>query len=172
MSHFAPLRQPRAGFAGLRGTSRSPLGAETGVEGKIEQTAQPQAGLTKDFRELPQVFAFFYWWLKDTPQRIVKFSLLTIKKLFFFFSIDLLLKTLLEPWKRDEIDTTNMSLQSKLNVLLMNIVSRLVGAVVRGGTVVFALALIAATFILAVVSTVGFIFLPVICAGLIIIVFV
>jgi hypothetical protein len=122
----------------------------------------------KDFRELPQVFAFFYWWLKVTPQKTVKFTFLTIKKLFFFFSVDLLFKTLLEPWKRDELDTTNMSLQDRLRVLLMNLVSRLVGATVRAGTIIIALAGIATAFIVGLVSTLVFILLPVICVGLII----
>ena len=118
------------------------------------------------------VVAFFWWWLKETPQKIVKISFLTVKKLFAFFSIDLLLKTLLEPWKRDEIDTTNLSLQDKLRVYLMNLVSRLVGATVRSGVIAFGLFSILAVFTLGIAAAVAFTFLPVICVILIIIAFI
>jgi len=47
------------------------------------------------------------------------------------FSMPLLLRTLFAPWKKDVIPTTGMPLQEKLNALGLNLVSVLVGFVVR-----------------------------------------
>jgi len=101
------------------------------------------------------------WWLYYIPQLIISTTLRTSKKLFSFFSIDLLLRTLLLPWKRDEIDTTNMSLEGKFQVWIMNIVSRLVGAVVRSFTILFGLLAIIFTVVVGAVSLIGIISLPV-----------
>ena len=94
------------------------------------------------------------------PARILSVTKLVVKKFFLFFSIDLLLKTLFQPWKRDEIDTTNMSLQDKARVLMMNLISRLVGAVVRGGTILIGLGAIAAAFLLGICAAIVIVGLP------------
>ena len=135
-------------------------------------TSVPPAALApqtkKDYREYPEVVAFFAWWLVFIPRRIVTISLRMVKKTFNFFSIDLLFKTLLQPWKRDEIDTTNMALDDKARVWMMNLVSRLVGATVRGGTIVIGLSAIGAIIVAAILALVGIITLPVIIVWLII----
>jgi len=124
--------------------------------------------LSSDFRELPLVYAFFVWWLKYVPSRIVYIARKTIIKIFHYFSIDLLLRTLFQPWKRDEIDTTNMALDDRFRVWIMNLVSRLVGATVRGITIAIGLLAICGTFVLSVLSLIGFIGLPAISFWLII----
>lgn len=121
-----------------------------------------------DFREMPIFIAFFLWWLKVTPSKIIYIATKTIKKTYNFFSLDLLLKTLVDPWKRDEVDMTNMALDDKVRVLMMNLVSRLVGAVVRGGTVFVGAVIISLTFCMSVIMLVGFILLPVIICELLI----
>lgn len=102
------------------------------------------------------------------PSRILYITDKTVAKLYSFFSIDLLLKTLFLPWKRDEIDTSNMALDDKLRVLLMNLVSRLVGAVVRLGTVIIGISAIAGAGILGFVSLLVFILSPILAAILIV----
>lgn len=107
------------------------------------------------------------WWFHYVPSRIAYIGGKSLKKLYGFFSIDLLLKTLFLPWKRDETDTSNLSLDAKFRVLLMNLVSRLVGATVRLGTVFAGLFLMAVAGISVIVSIVLFILSPAIAVTLI-----
>lgn len=103
------------------------------------------------------------------PARILSVTKLVVKKFFLFFSIDLLFKTLFQPWKRDEIDTTNMSLQDKARVLMMNLISRLVGAIVRGGTILIGLLAVAAAFLLGICAAIVIVGLPAIAIVLLVI---
>ncbi len=139
--------------------------------GEIEGRT-PQATIRKDFRDYPIVFGFILWWLYEIPHLIIVTSLKTGRKLFSFFSVDLLFRTLFLPWKRDEVDTTNMALDDKLRVYLMNLVSRLVGAVVRSFTILIGLLAISLTYILGVVSLVGFLGLPILGVLIIILSFI
>lgn len=114
----------------------------------------------KSFRESPVVLAFVLWWVKIVPTDIFSITLKIIGKLFDYFSIDLLLKTLFLPWKRDEIDTSNLSLDLKFRVWMMNLMSRLIGATVRMGVVLIGVAAIASAFITGLIILVGFVILP------------
>jgi hypothetical protein len=134
----------------------------------VAQSGELKTSKKTDFREMPQMVGFIYWWLLFVPTEIFTISVRTVKKTFHFFSIDLLLKTLLQPWKKDEIDTTNMALDDKARVWMMNLVSRLVGAIVRGGTIAIGLGAIAGIVLIATVLLVGFILLPFIAIWLII----
>lgn len=125
------------------------------------------AGRKRDFRDLPVLFAFFSWWFIYVPSKIFYICGKLLNKTFNYFSIDLLFKTILLPWKRDEIDTTNMSLDQKLQVMVMNMISRLVGAVVRGGTIVIGFVIMTAIIVSAVLGTVGFILIPVVSVSMI-----
>jgi len=118
---------------------------------------------------LPIFIGFISWWFIYTPKKILEISIKVIKKTFNFFSIDLLFKTLLLPWKRDEVDTTNMSLDDRVRVIMMNLVSRVVGATVRGGTIAVGLGAILATIIATILALIGFISLPAIALYLIVI---
>lgn len=117
---------------------------------------------------MPTFIGFFYWWIFVVPKEIIGITLKVIKKTFNFFSIDLLFKTLLLPWKRDEVDMINMSLDDRFRVIIMNLVSRLVGAVVRGGTIITGMAAIAASAIAGILSLVIFLTLPLIAVYFII----
>ena len=132
------------------------------------QSGELKTSKKTDFREMPQIAGFVYWWLLFVPTKIITIAVRMVKKTFHFFSIDLLLKTLLQPWKKDEIDTTNMALDDKIRVWMMNLVSRLVGAIVRGGTIVIGLGAIIGTIITAILLLIGFILLPFIAIWLII----
>jgi predicted methyltransferase MtxX (methanogen marker protein 4) len=84
-----------------------------------------------------------------------------IKKIRQFFSISLLFRTLFAPWKRDEINMGNLSLQDRLRVLVMNLISRLVGAIVRGGTIVVGIISIISTTIGFTFAISAFVLLPI-----------
>ena len=98
--------------------------------------------------------------MKIVPTDIFSITLKIIGKLFDYFSIDLLLKTLFLPWKRDEIDTSNLSLDLKFRVWMMNLMSRLIGATVRMGVVLIGVAAIASAFITGLIILIGFVILP------------
>jgi len=171
MSHFVPhfLHKVRD-YEGLSG----PPGADSKRRGIIEPKNQntPDVAKARDFRDLPLVAAFFVWWLAITPKKIMVICGRTIKKFFDFFSIDLLAKTLFLPWKRDEIDTSNMALQDKFRVWIMNLVSRLVGLVVRLITISLGFATITLTAISGVLVSIVFMLLPLLGVGLIVIAFI
>lgn len=99
----------------------------------------------------PIFLAVVFWWFVFKPKQLLYIYSKVIRKIRQFFSISLLLRTLFAPWKRDEINMDNLSLQDRLRVLIMNLVSRLVGAVVRGGTVMVGVTSI-------ILTTVGFVF--------------
>lgn len=122
----------------------------------------------KSFREYPMFVALFYWWFKEAPQKIIYVSQKIITYFYNYFSIPLLFRTLLDPWKKDEIDTTNMSLDDIIKVWFMNLVARLVGASVRSITILAGLLLIGITFLASIIFFLGFIFLPAIIIYLII----
>lgn len=77
-------------------------------------------------------------------------------------------RTLFDYWKKDEINTTNMALDDKIRVLMMNLVSRFVGAAVRSITIMVGLVIISGTILLTTLALCGFILLPFISIFLII----
>lgn len=105
--------------------------------------------------------ALFLWWFRYVPGRIWEISTKTISKIYDFFSISLLLSTLTQPWKRDEIDSSNASLDVKLRIWMMNLVSIFVGFSIRSMTILFGLVTISLTSISAIVSLAIFCLLPI-----------
>jgi len=81
-------------------------------------------------------------------------------KLYDFFSISLLLRTLLLPWKRDELNATNASLDVVIRIWMMNMVSILVGFTVRSATIMIGLFVLFVTSLAIVVSLAVFYTLP------------
>lgn len=82
---------------------------------------------------------FFVWWYLEAPSRnwlIVKAFVL---RMIDTFSVPILLRTLFAPWKRDIISTENLSLNERFQVWGANLVSRLVGAVIRSFTIIVGL---------------------------------
>jgi len=137
--------------------------------GLIESGVEPQVQVAtrRDFRDHSLLIGFFNWWLFYVPSRIVYIAKKIMAKQYAYFSIDQLLKTLFLPWKRDEVDTSNMALDDKIRVLLMNVVSRLVGATVRFGTILIGLLTLTAIFVAAVIAFICFIISPLVAIGLI-----
>lgn len=128
----------------------------------------PEPKPQNSFREYPIIVGFFYWWFKVAPGQIYSVSMQMVIYFYKYFSIPILFKTLFDPWKKDEIDTTNMALDDIIKVKFMNLISRLVGAVVRSMTIAIGLALVLSVLILAFCFLLGFILLPVIVVILII----
>lgn len=115
----------------------------------------------KSFHEQPILIALFLWWFQYIPGKIWEIAQKTVAKLYDFFSITLLLSTLTQPWKRDEIDSSNLSLDLKIRAWMMNLVSIFVGFIIRSTTIVFGLCAICLVFIAAIAFLAVFCLLPI-----------
>lgn len=60
-------------------------------------------------------------------------------KIYSYFSISILLRTLFDPWKRDNYSIENASLQDRMKLALDNLISRLIGLFIRLITMIFGL---------------------------------
>lgn len=121
---------------------------------ELQKSAQPAGSVQpKNFHEHPIFLALLIWWFQYVPSRALYIAKKTIHKVYDFFSIALLLRTLTQPWKRDEIDSSNLALDEKIRVLMMNLVSVFIGFTVRSITIflglmaIFLLAVFCLTFI-------------------------
>lgn len=77
------------------------------------------------------VLIFFSWWYGEAFAKVFVFFERFIVYLADFFSVKTSLKTLLAPWKRDQISTENLSIQEKFQIATLNATSRLIGATVK-----------------------------------------
>lgn len=100
------------------------------------------------------------WWFLIMPKNIFLAVRQTIANTFDYFSIVLLLKTLFSPWKRDIISTENLTLGEKFQVMVMNLVSRIIGAIVRTATIFAGIIVIIFELVIGAVIMVGFILTP------------
>ena len=102
------------------------------------------------------------WWFSITPKNIYFGTMQVIVNTFNFFSIPQLIKTLFEPWRRDIYSSKNLSLQQQLQLGIMNLVSRFVGAIVRLVTVITGFIIITLEFIIGIIFMFVFILAPII----------
>lgn len=79
-----------------------------------------------------------------------------------FFSMPLLFRTLLSPWKRVRTEHTQYGLEDYAETILFNIMSRVVGALIRSVLLVFGLSTLTLVLTGYVLSLFVWIFLPVI----------
>jgi len=93
------------------------------------------------------MITYFYWWYFEEPEYIWRAIRIITKKIFFSFSVPVLLRTLFDPWKRDVTYVENASLQELFNIWLGNFISRLVGFVVRTFTILIGFVLTVLAFI-------------------------
>lgn len=87
------------------------------------------------------------WWLKDEPRELWRMTLLITGKVTVFFSLSVLVGTLFAPWKRDIQRTSNLPMDLMFRGIVDNLVSRLVGFVIRSVTIFIALGAITACFV-------------------------
>jgi len=86
---------------------------------------------------------FFVWWYTEVFGELSSF----VKHFFVYltdlFSVKICLRTLFSPWRRDNISYEGLTIQEKLQVLILNITSRFVGLIIK----IFTLATFAVVFI-------------------------
>ena len=89
-------------------------------------------------------------------------------KIYSYFSISILLRTLFDPWKRDNYTMENGSLQDKMKLALDNLISRVVGFIIRLITMIFGLLVTVIFFLLMILVLIIWLLLPVLIIGLIV----
>jgi FtsH-binding integral membrane protein len=77
------------------------------------------------------MISYFSWWFYDEPKYLWRSINIVIIKVFNTFSIPLLITTLFAPWKRDVLYVENPSLSDSFQIFIGNMVSRLIGCIVR-----------------------------------------
>ncbi len=111
------------------------------------------------------ILEFFGWWYTSGWKKLLVEIAGQIKRLWYVFSVPTLLKTLFAPWKRI-VTVPGKTLQDRLRAVGDNIISRLVGLVVR----IFVI--IAAIVVISVVTALGlavFVIWPLVPPGTIVI---
>jgi len=104
---------------------------------------------------------FLRWYYTIAPKKILKTRRNVLSFGWNFFSIGLLFKTLFAPWKRD-ITKSGSGFDPKawLESLVMNLISRLIGAFVRGWVILLGLFFEIAILILGLVFFVVWLISP------------
>ncbi len=73
----------------------------------------------------------FGWWYRAGMRDFFIYLKAFFLKISDLFSVKLLLKTFFAPWKRDVIPLEGLPLNMMLRVIMMNLVSRFIGAVIK-----------------------------------------
>ena len=82
------------------------------------------------------VISFISWFYGEIPGRIWRYFKVWLLHLADLFSVGISLRTFFAPWKRDVVSTRGLPLNARFNVWMMNLVSRGIGAFVKGSTLI------------------------------------
>ena len=74
---------------------------------------------------------FLVWWYGEAYHRLLAFAKHFMLYLTDLFSVKVCLRTMFAPWRRDQISYAGLSIQDRFQVATLNLVSRLVGALVK-----------------------------------------
>lgn len=114
------------------------------------------------------MITYFSWWYGRGLLSYWQAIQVMTDKIYSYFSINLLASTLFDPWKRDSYCVENASLDVRIKIMFDNLLSRVVGAVIRLGTIVFGLAATIVFFVFLLISFVIWFLLPLVVIGLVI----
>lgn len=84
-----------------------------------------------------------------------------------YFSFGILIRTLFAPWKRDELRMAQPSLAERFQLLALNLMGRLVGALVRTAAIGVGLVVLISTITLMILLWIGWFLAPVLGLGLV-----
>jgi hypothetical protein len=114
------------------------------------------------------MITYFSWWYGQGLINFWQAVIVMTGKVYSFFSIRTLIRTLFDPWKRDAISLENASLQARAKIWLDNFISRAIGFVIRLFTVILGLTTIAVFFLFFLSLILIWLLLPIVVVGLII----
>lgn len=83
------------------------------------------------------------WWYSDGLRQRIRAMALRLDGLIDYFSFDLLAKTLFQPFRQDSTGKVDGSLDVKLRAFADNMISRVLGAMIRTVILIFGLIAIA-----------------------------
>ena len=101
------------------------------------------------------------WWYTDGWRRRVRIVSTKLDGVMDYFSIDLLLKTLFAPFRQDGVGTVDGPLEVKLRAFADQMISRLLGAIIRSVILIFGLVAIAFYALLGFAVIILWAFVPV-----------
>lgn len=90
------------------------------------------------------IWAVIPWWYLSVPALLRHHQALLAATIADYFSFAILLRTFFQPWKRDEQSYEQLSLPQQLQVLGLNLMSRLFGAMMRAAAMIAGLVVLAA----------------------------
>lgn len=93
--------------------------------------------------------SFFKWWYSDGWRQRAQVVSMKLDGVIDYFSIDLLIKTLFQPFRQDSTGRVDGSLGVKLHALADNLISRILGAFIRLVILLFGLLAIALYTVIA-----------------------
>lgn len=105
--------------------------------------------------------SFFKWWYSDGWRQRARLMGNRLEGVIDYFSIDLLAKTLFQPFRQDSTGRVDGSLDMKLRALADNLISRVLGAIIRLVILLFGLIAIAAYALIALVMLIVWAIVPV-----------
>ncbi len=100
------------------------------------------------------------WWYSDGIYQRIRAMALKLDGLIDYFSFDLLIKTLFQPFRQDSTGKVDGSLDVKLRAFADNMISRVLGAMIRTVILIFGLIAIALYVIWIVVAMMLWSLLP------------
>jgi hypothetical protein len=110
----------------------------------------------------------FAWWYGQGFLKLLKYLKALIIYLTDLFSVRLIFLTLFAPWKRDQAGYRGLALNEKFYVLMMNLVSRFVGFLVKSMFFLIYLIFLAVLLLISGVAIIAWLLMPLLAAGLII----
>lgn len=106
--------------------------------------------------------SFFKWWYSDGWRRRARLVNVKLDGVIDYFSIDLLVKTLFQPFRQDSTGRVDGTLGDKMHALADNMISRVLGAFIRTVILLFGIVTITLYALGAVVVLVFWGMIPVI----------
>lgn len=106
--------------------------------------------------------SLFKWWYSDGLRQRAKTMVMRLDGVVDYFSIDLLLKTLFQPFRQDVTGSVDGSLDVKLHAFADNMISRVLGALIRMTILIFGIISIILYSFLFILALVVWILVPLI----------
>ncbi len=110
---------------------------------------------------------FFIWWYGPGWKQAWRNSYKWVNSVLLAFSLDVLLKTLFSPWKRI-VSTPGRGLDEKMRAMVDNLVSRVIGFIVRTIVLISAVVILVVTAVVGLTMAVIWPLLPFLGVGLLI----
>lgn len=93
---------------------------------------------------------FITWYYNIAPSVYWGYLTRLIRDLYLYFSVPDIIKTLFSPWRHDQIPISQVSFSEKFQVIGENLVSIIIGFIVRGVTLIVAAIIIGILLIIGV----------------------